>query len=158
MIRQWTRPSRVALIILLGATFALSLHASQRQDTADLRDRLHERYDILSLQQGIALVPREREGEIRIIEVRDSAVTVNGQDVTGRELRDRLGVDADLILRVTYLTDPEGDLSDRAGPATAVRTPPARRADVSAGHAGVPAGVAKGRRRADRWRRHRATG
>ena len=104
MIRQWTRPSRVALLILLGATFALSLHASQRQDTADLRDRLHERYDILSLQQGIALVPREREGEIRIIEVRDSAVTVNGQDVTGRELRDRLGVDADLILRVTYLT------------------------------------------------------
>lgn len=126
MTRQRTMRFRVALVVLVSATLAVSLEGRQRDDTADLRDRLRERYDVLALQDGIGLVPRDRDSGIRLIEVRDGTVSVNGDVVTGRELRDRLGRDADLILRLTYLdAADQRRLAESATPAVPPPPPPA---------------------------------
>lgn len=103
MTRQWTMRSRLGAMILLCMALGVAVQARQRGDTADLRDRLRERYDVLSLQDGIGLVPRARDAGIRIIEVRNGTVSVDGQALSGGEVRTRLGADADLILRITYL-------------------------------------------------------
>jgi hypothetical protein len=95
--------TRLAVVMLLGATLAVALQARQ-EDIPALRDRLRERFDIVALQNGIGLVPRDRNARVRIIQISNGAVTVDGDDVTGRELRDRVGPDADLILRVSYLS------------------------------------------------------
>ena len=96
---------RVALAIVLTAILVPALRAQPAGDVAELRGRLRERYDIVALQNGIGLVPRQPDARIAIIQIRDGAVAINGQELTGRELRERLGSDADLVLRITYLED-----------------------------------------------------
>ena len=103
MSRRATMRTRVAVMMLLGATLAVALHARQ-EDIPALRQRVRDRFDIVALQNGIGLVPRDRNARVRIIQISDGAVTVDGDEVTGRELRDRVGADADLILRVSYLS------------------------------------------------------
>ena len=101
---QWlNRRDGMTLVILLLAGAALAVHAQAPNDPAQLGRQLRDRFDIVALQDGIGLVPRQRDAGIRLIEVRDGAVSINGEAVTARELRSRLGRDADLVLRVTYL-------------------------------------------------------
>ena len=38
-----------------------------------------------------------------MIQVVDGVVTIDGETLTGQQLRDRLGADADLVLQVSYL-------------------------------------------------------
>lgn len=121
----------VGLLLVAGA---LMLHAQAPRDTArgvapgatpgttldaaQIGRQLRERYDIVALQGGVGLVPHRLppigadvpNAAIRLIEIRDGTVSINGEAVTARELRTRLGAngalfarDADLILRVTYL-------------------------------------------------------
>jgi hypothetical protein len=91
-----------ALIIVLALALGTAAYA-QGDAAADLRTRLRDRYDVLSLQDGVGLVPRSRDAGIRIIEIRNGAVSIDGMTATGDQLRMRLGADADLILRVSYL-------------------------------------------------------
>lgn len=91
------------MIVILISVLLASTLAAQGDEVANLRDRVRVRYDILTLQDGVALVPRQPDANIRIIQIRDGSVAVNGEALTGRELRARLGADADLILRVSYL-------------------------------------------------------
>jgi hypothetical protein len=72
-----------------------------------LRTRLEERFDIVPLTDGLALRPKTRQGDLRLIEIADGTITVNGVPVTGRELRDRLKADAEAVLRVSYLSAEE---------------------------------------------------
>src|SRR5262249_13725653 len=48
--------------------------------------------------------PRAPMGNVRLVEVGESGITVNGEPVSGPELRQRLGADADLVLRLSYLS------------------------------------------------------
>lgn len=97
-----TGRSRAGLTVIVVCLLAPVLMAQSRRDVAELRDQLRERYEILALQDGIGLVPRQ-QANIRIIEIRGGTVRVDGRELTGRELRDRLGTDADLIVRASYL-------------------------------------------------------
>jgi hypothetical protein len=106
MTRLRTVPPRTALVLVVGVMLAASPEARQGDANA-LRDDLRQRYDILALQDGVGLVPRGSGRDVRLIEIRDGAVFINGDTVTGRELRDRVGRDADLVLRVSYLTAAE---------------------------------------------------
>ena len=72
-------------------------------NVASLRQELRAHYDIVALPDELALVPRQRSADIKIIEIRDGTVAINGNALTAREARQRLGKDADLIFRVTYL-------------------------------------------------------
>jgi len=91
----------LGILALIGGTLALR---AQPGDPVALAAQLTERYDLLALEDGLGLVPHDRDVGFRLIEVRDGGVALNGEIVTSGELRERLGPDADLILRVTYLT------------------------------------------------------
>ena len=76
--------------------------ASAQIHVDDLRTRLEPRFEIVPIANGIVLTPRFRTS-IRSVELSDSTIAIDGAPVTGRELRDRLGDDADLVLQVSYL-------------------------------------------------------
>jgi hypothetical protein len=102
--------SSAALVIITTAS-ALALTAAQTpagDDRQALRARIEERYDAIPLSDGIALRPKSpAAGGPRLVVVADT-ITIDGVAVSGRELRERLGADADAILRLSYL-----DASDR---------------------------------------------
>jgi hypothetical protein len=109
------------LTVMAAVMFALGgIARSQGRDdeTRALRERLERRFDIVALSDGVGLRPKTRAGDVRLIEITAGAVLVNGSAVTGRELRDRLGDDADAVLRVSYLS---------AADLKAFEAPPAQR-------------------------------
>jgi len=107
------------------ATIALTCGAAGAQTRSDdlraLRDQLERKYDLVQVTDGVALRPKSR-GDVRLIEVTAGAILVNGAAVTGGELRERLGSDADAVLRLSYL--PADRLRDFAAAATAPTPPP----------------------------------
>jgi hypothetical protein len=108
----------LSLVVVLVATTLTGAAAALQPDSEDqraLRARIEERYDVVPLSEGVALTPKARGGDVRLIEIADT-IAINGIVVTGRELRDRVGADADAILRVSYL-DPAVRRSLFAAPA-----------------------------------------
>jgi hypothetical protein len=71
-----------------------------------LRQQLEQRFDVTSLQNGILLRPLGGDRRFRSIEVNDGAIAIDGAPATGSELRTKLGPDADVVLRLSYL-DPD---------------------------------------------------
>jgi len=93
----------VACAAVLTFVVAIFVHGQASANTRSLGDQLRLRYDVVALRDGLGLVPRQPRGDIRLIEIRNGAVAINGNTVSALEARERLGQDADLILRVTYL-------------------------------------------------------
>src|SRR5215211_5924307 len=119
-------------MLLLGlativAALTVSLGAQElRPEDRALRTEIESRYDIVPLSDGIGLRPKDTNSEVRLIEVSD-AISVNGVVVSGRELRDRVGGDAETILKLSYL-DPavrRALFADAPEPAPQPETPPA---------------------------------
>jgi hypothetical protein len=137
MGRYWTGG---VLAIVLCVSLQNVGHG-QTTDAQPLNTRLRERYDLVPLQQGVALVPRESGSAVRMIQVVDGVVTVDGETLTGQQLRDRLGADADLVLQVSYLNQQQQRDLAGAAPASpssggAPVTPPTEtveRTDVARG-------------------------
>jgi hypothetical protein len=76
--------------------------SSERPSADEVRERLAARYDILPLTRGIALRSKSRPGLLVEI-MNDGEIAIDGAPVSGRELRERLGADADLVLQLSYL-------------------------------------------------------
>jgi len=112
-------------LALTGASSVASTAAAQPADAsiATLRQQVERRFEILPLQSGVALRPRGRT-DVRSVEVTDGAIAVDGQSVTGAELRGRLGADADLVLQISYL-DTNGRRTLAGAAATPAAAPPA---------------------------------
>jgi hypothetical protein len=94
-------------VFLLGVALASpTIHAAAQQISADeqqaLRTRIEQQYDVVPLSNGVALRPKSPRGDVRLIEISDT-IAINGVPVSGRELRERVGADADTILRLSYL-------------------------------------------------------
>jgi hypothetical protein len=72
---------------------------------ADLRVKqaIQSSFRALPIQNGVILVPLSRRPGVDNIELREGTVAVNGTVVTGAELRQRLGRDADPILELSYM-------------------------------------------------------
>jgi hypothetical protein len=104
-MRTWTSILLMAVLVLAGAPGTGAQSTSNERRV--LRDRLADHYDFVALSDGLALRPRAREGDVRLIEVTGGAVLINGVAVTGRELRERLGGDGETILKLSYLTSAE---------------------------------------------------
>jgi len=119
MRRPSTSRSRVVLVLLLGAAMSAAV-AARQTGVEELGERLRENYNVVAIEGGVGLVPRTGAGDVRIIEIRDGAIAVNGEALTGQQLRERLGVGADLVLRVSYLEpDAQRELADAGQPAGA---------------------------------------
>ena len=110
------------LTVALMARTAYIVHA-QTATAAELRMQLAGKYDIVPLQQGIALVPKAANPRVRMVQVVNGAVTVDGDTVTAAQLRDRLGADAATIVQLTYLSAAEQ--RQLAGPEGAPAAQPA---------------------------------
>src|SRR5258708_2900119 len=74
-------------------------------DTATLRTRIDQRFEVLQIRDGVVLKPRDSSKGVQSIEVTNDLVAIDGQPVTGPELRQKLGTaDADLVREFSYLT------------------------------------------------------
>ena len=72
---------------------------------AALREAIVERFELLPLSDSVGLAPREADAGVRLIELQNGAIAIDGVVVSGQELRERIGPDADLIVRLSYLDD-----------------------------------------------------
>lgn len=101
-MRRWTTVFLALVLTVLTA----SPDASQEMtdDQRALRSRIEERYDVVPLTGGIALRPKTRVRDVRWIEISEGVIAINGTPATGQELRERVGGDADGILRLSYLS------------------------------------------------------
>jgi hypothetical protein len=113
------RVALTAVAVLVSFPMASGYFASAQSDSGQqdaLRRQIEQRFDVLPLQHGVALrpklppigaaVPQGVERGVRSIELTADAIAIDGAPVTGAELRDTLGPDADLVLRLSYL-DPD---------------------------------------------------
>ena len=87
-----------APILVLLAVITVSAQGN----VDELRSRLESRFDIVPIANGVVLTPRFRTS-IKSVEVSDSTIAIDGAPVTGRELQERLGKDADVVLQLSYL-------------------------------------------------------
>ena len=124
-MNRWIFPTAAAALLVL--TLPMLGHGQGAAPLSDLGARLRERYDMVALQQGVALVPRET-GSARLIQIEGGVIAVDGQTMTGAQLRDRLGADADLVVQASYLTpQQQRELAGTGGaPATPSPAAPAR--------------------------------
>jgi hypothetical protein len=120
----------VVLSAVAAARAAAQTVPSDEQQA--LRSRIEQRYDVVLLTRGVALTPKSPRGDVRLIEISDT-IAINGVQVSGRELRERVGADADAILRLSYLdpsdlrrmfSRPEPDLRPEPEPPVERATPP----------------------------------
>jgi hypothetical protein len=114
------RSTFLLMLLLAAATITVPVLAQPAGgDERALRTRIEARYDIVPLSDGVALRPKARRGDVRLIEIADGAIAINGAPVSGRELRERVGNDADAILRLSYLDDAARERFLAAGQAPA---------------------------------------
>ena len=95
----------VLAVVIIGATMALAVAQTPTDEQRELRSRIEAKYDVVPLGDGLALRPKVRIPDVRLIEIAEGGIIIDGTPVTGRELRARVGGDTDLILRLSYLDD-----------------------------------------------------
>jgi hypothetical protein len=97
----------LALLAPAGPSRALAqtdtLAQAQDATLAALRARIESRYQVQEVPGGILLLPKYGNVQVQNITISDDGIAVNGQAVTGPELRAMVAEDADAIVRLTYL-------------------------------------------------------
>jgi hypothetical protein len=88
----------IAPILIVLAVLAGSAQA----DLEGMRSRLASRFEILPLANGIVLTPRFKTS-VKSVELSEKTIAIDGTPVTGAELRERLGDDADVVIQLSYL-------------------------------------------------------
>lgn len=93
----------------------------------ELRDRIETNFRVLPVQNGIVLIPTRGASEVQSIELVGETIAVDGEPVTGAELRDRVGEPADDIVRLSFLDSTDRRILFGLGepPAPAVEDVPA---------------------------------
>jgi hypothetical protein len=123
MPSRFKKYALIACASIVAFSGTIFVHGQTLNNVEKLRQQLSARYQIVPLEDGLALVPRARGGAIRLIEVRNGTVAINGAAVTAREAAERLGRDADLIIQATYLDAAAQREVARAGSAAPTKTP-----------------------------------
>ncbi|HET6362310.1 MAG TPA: hypothetical protein VFH11_09635 [Gemmatimonadota bacterium] len=80
-----------------------TLAQAQTASLAALRTQIESRYQVQEVPGGILLLPKYGNVQVQNITITDDGIAVNGQAVTGRELRAMVAEDTDAIVRLTYL-------------------------------------------------------
>ena len=77
--------------------------AVERPELQQLRERAERRFQVIEVRRGMILIPKSEGARARTIDINEGQVVVDGAPLTGRELRDRLGDDADLVAQLSFL-------------------------------------------------------
>ncbi len=120
--------------------------AAARPELQQLRERAERRFQVFEVRRGILLIPKAERARVRTIDIDEGQVVVDGAPLTGRELRDRLGEDADLVAQLSFLdaagrraffagvtAEPPAPLAAPVPPAAAVPPAPPAAPSVDAG-------------------------
>ena len=94
------------LTVALMARTAYIVHA-QTATAAELRMQLADSTTSSRCSRGSRSCRRPPNSRVRMIQVVNGAVTVDGDTLTAAQLRDRLGADAATIVQLTYLSAAE---------------------------------------------------
>jgi hypothetical protein len=93
----------LALVALTASGGDPALAQDDQQQDA-LRRQVERRFEVLRLQDGLALRPRNDARGVGVIQLTDESIVVDGTPVTGGELRSKIGADnAEVVLRLSYL-------------------------------------------------------
>jgi hypothetical protein len=116
----------IAVFVALAAGVIVGQGGATSTVDPVLKQRVERRFDVLPIQGGVVLKPK-RTSAVRVIEIRDGAIDVDGVPASGALLREKLGADADLVLQVSYLTTDAltGWYTPPAPPAPPATTAPA---------------------------------
>ena len=105
--RALTVAAGLALMAPGGPARALAqtdtLGEAQTASLAALRAQIEDRYQVQEVPGGILLLPKYGNVQVQNITITDDGIAVNGQPVTGPELRAMVAEDTDAIVRLTYL-------------------------------------------------------
>lgn len=101
-MEKLARPSARALLLALTLFVVAPVTAQPVPPPADaeLRRQVTARFDVVPLKQGVALSGATAD---RRVEIDNGVVMAGGVPLSGAELRQRLGADAALVLRLSYL-------------------------------------------------------
>jgi hypothetical protein len=110
---------------------AIAAGAAQRAPADDLAQRIDARFEVLAIRDGVVLTPREPIEGVRSIELSNGAISIDGDTVTGAELRSRLGATADLVLQLSYLPIAQQRAIASSSSAAPAPQPPPRQPDTS---------------------------
>lgn len=89
-------------MILVGAVLVGAVPAAAAATPADLARQAQQRFEILPLREGVLLKPH-RSSHYAVVEITDSGVAVDGEELSGKALRRRLGEDTDLVAAIAEL-------------------------------------------------------
>jgi hypothetical protein len=98
-----SRMSAVVLAMLVTAASPAAAQTAADPERQALARQIEQRFEVLPVQGGLVLTPRGGNRDVRTIELTGGAIALDGQPVTGAELRKRLDQDADMVLRLSYL-------------------------------------------------------
>ncbi len=121
--------------------------ARQTEPTVEdvaLAGAVRERFEVDLGPDGLTLASTGADGVIRVIALADGVVAVDGVPVSGAELRELFGADADLVLRITYLGDATRRALFGADPVAAgapVTAPTSSPVESASGAEAEPAGT-----------------
>ncbi len=117
-----SRNTAIAVLVAscLAGAWGVGLDAQDPGNTTELRDRIGRRFDVLPVRDGVVLRPRSQSEGFRSVEVTGGIIAVDGRPATGAELREKIGADADLILRLSYLSPEDRRSLFDVAPSTAV--------------------------------------
>jgi hypothetical protein len=92
-----------AVLLAVLVAWAPALAAQDLAEQQALARQIERRFDVLPAQGGVMLRPKTPMRDVRSIQLIDGAIAIDGEPVTGAELRQRLDADADSIIRLSYL-------------------------------------------------------
>lgn len=94
----------VGLVGALGLVVGVAVaQTSASAEQRELAAAVVERFEVSFLTDGLLLVPRDRDTDVRLVELRNGTIGIDGVIVTGQELYERLGDAGALVLRLSYL-------------------------------------------------------
>ena len=92
-----------AVLLAVLVAWAPALAAQDLAEQQALARQIERRFDVLPAQGGVMLRPKTPMRDVRSIQLIDGAIAIDGEPVSGAELRQRLEADADSIIRLSYL-------------------------------------------------------
>ena len=116
-------PALAAAVLLTGSAAAgqpAPVPAAQLR----LKAAIESRYKAFAIRDGILLVPRRPVARVESIEILEGTIGIDGSVVSGAELRQRLGADADAVIELSYL-EPAARRALLLSTAVTPPTPPA---------------------------------